>query len=336
MKAIKSTNISTFAEFFQDALYNAEKGYYIKKIATGRDGDFFTLPELHPIFGYLISDFLEKKIEEKNVENKDINIIEFGSGRGLLIKDIVEYFKDKNLNIRYFSVEVGEKAMEYQKNILKNEKKVIFLQELDGSKLEGKFNIHISNEFFDALPCHILKKTKNKIKEIYVDKIKKEFVESKISSSANKFFKKYYSDIKIPEDFIFEVVPSIENVFKKLRNFDIILTVDFGYIDFEQRKPQGSIVCYRNHKFDFNPLENVYQKDISSFVDFWLLEKVARKFGFSVKTIHLWKFITERNIEKIMKMFNTDHNLKRLKASLYLNRLLSDFSNFYVFIAEKT
>src|SRR5688572_21523780 len=57
---IRATGPMTFARFMELALYG-EGGYYRAAAARpGRDGDFLTAPELHPIFGRTLAQAIEE------------------------------------------------------------------------------------------------------------------------------------------------------------------------------------------------------------------------------------------------------------------------------------
>ena len=52
---IKRAGKISFAEFMEIALYDKEGGYYTKPDVFGAEGDFFTSPAAHPIFGALLA-----------------------------------------------------------------------------------------------------------------------------------------------------------------------------------------------------------------------------------------------------------------------------------------
>lgn len=45
----------TFAEFMRVALYWPHGGYYATRAAPGPQGDFYTAPLTHPVFGALVA-----------------------------------------------------------------------------------------------------------------------------------------------------------------------------------------------------------------------------------------------------------------------------------------
>ena len=52
---IRTKGPITFAEFQSVALYLPRGGYYVKQSPFGAEGDFYTAPHLHPVFGALLS-----------------------------------------------------------------------------------------------------------------------------------------------------------------------------------------------------------------------------------------------------------------------------------------
>ena len=80
----------TFARFMELALYDPDGGYYRAEAARpGRDGDFITAPELHPIFGYtLASGFTE--VWERLGRPDPFVIREHGAGTGALATAVLD------------------------------------------------------------------------------------------------------------------------------------------------------------------------------------------------------------------------------------------------------
>src|SRR4030042_146477 len=81
-----------FVQFMDWCLYHPEYGYYrSEKTRIGRDGDYYTSPCVHPIFGHLIAIQLFQMAEILGKETFDV--VEMGGGRGFLCMDILDWAK---------------------------------------------------------------------------------------------------------------------------------------------------------------------------------------------------------------------------------------------------
>ena len=67
-------------------LNDAEHGYYSKKVAIGREGDFITAPEISQVFGELIG-MWAAVVWQSMGSSAQFNLVELGPGRGTLIRD---------------------------------------------------------------------------------------------------------------------------------------------------------------------------------------------------------------------------------------------------------
>ena len=75
-------------KFISNALYHPKKGYYMKKIPFGKDGDFITAPNISKIFSEMIFLWLIS-FWEKFYKGKKINFVELGAGNGEMIHQII-------------------------------------------------------------------------------------------------------------------------------------------------------------------------------------------------------------------------------------------------------
>ncbi len=74
----------TFARFMERALYEPGHGYYRRPApGPGRDGDFLTAPEAHPIFGAAIGRLLEQAWDALG-RPAPFTVTEHGAGTGAL------------------------------------------------------------------------------------------------------------------------------------------------------------------------------------------------------------------------------------------------------------
>ncbi|HBH60947.1 MAG TPA: hypothetical protein DDX85_04235, partial [Nitrospiraceae bacterium] len=88
---IKNKGTITFEAFMHMALYHPGLGYYSSPQTTiGRDGDFYTSPHLHPVFGAMIC----KQLMEMWMimgRPSSFHAVEIGAGVGYLCRDIFNY-----------------------------------------------------------------------------------------------------------------------------------------------------------------------------------------------------------------------------------------------------
>ncbi|MBI4698776.1 MAG: SAM-dependent methyltransferase [Nitrospirae bacterium] len=116
-KIIKEGPI-TFETFMDMALYYPELGYYkARGLEIGRQGDFYTSPHLHKIFGIMIGKQLQEMWEIMG-KPSDFCAIEIGAGEGHLCRDMLEYLRDKEFfnSLTYLIIEINP-AMKQRQNI---------------------------------------------------------------------------------------------------------------------------------------------------------------------------------------------------------------------------
>ena len=144
-------------DFIEVCLYG-KNGYYThtRNEKNAYFKDYATSPLTHPLFGYLISIFLDKLIQSFNTKN-EVKIFEFGAGNGTLAYDITNGLKAiGQRNYKYIAID-------------RSESKSIFpvIKEVDNyPKSES---IIISNELFDAIPHHLFSVQNGEIFEKYVE-----------------------------------------------------------------------------------------------------------------------------------------------------------------------
>ena len=95
-----------FNEFMNDALYG-ENGFYIRGNKAGRrGGDFITSPEVGPLFGTVISEYLDDRWEKLGSPSK-FDVVECGAGPGTLARSILAAKPRCLQAMNYVAVEVS-------------------------------------------------------------------------------------------------------------------------------------------------------------------------------------------------------------------------------------
>ena len=92
MKLAKTNNLP-LDQFINFALYDKDKGFYMKKNPFGKKGDFTTAPNISRLFSEMIAIWILSFWQNLG-SPKTLNLIELGAGNGEMMKTIIESFKN--------------------------------------------------------------------------------------------------------------------------------------------------------------------------------------------------------------------------------------------------
>ncbi|MFO7967822.1 MAG: class I SAM-dependent methyltransferase [Archaeoglobaceae archaeon] len=274
----------TFKEFMELALYHPQFGYYSTKEI---EEDYITSSSFELFAkGLLVAfrDMLEKCGGD--------TIVEFGAGDGKLAEQI-----SRKLNVNYIIVEKSQHMKEAAQQRLEGFENVNFMDEpeLENLQING---VVFTNEFFDALPVNVVVKDKNgELKEVYVDHRDDKFVEL-IQELSNPEIEDYFArlDIELEEGARAEVnldaIHYIER-FSRILKEGFVLTIDYGFPSEELytlERSDGTVACYTDHTYNFNPYIKVGEQDITSHVNFSALMEYGNESGLDLTglTNHLY------------------------------------------------
>ena len=277
MKLDKKNNLP-LDQFINLALYDKDKGYYMKKNPFGKDGDFITAPNISRLFSEIIAIWIItfwKSIGSP----KQFNLLELGAGNGEMIKVIYETLMNFPECYNACSFVIHEKSdflINQQKKNL-NSKNFLWLKNIE--KLNTNPTILLANEFFDAIPIKQFFKKKDGWFERFVnfnDKKKAQFKEEKID------IEKIEKDLNFKISKNQSVIEYSPDTFKYLRiicdliqkNDGGILIIDYGYAD---SKMYETLQAINNHKYS-NILENIGDSDITHNINFHSFEKFINQF----------------------------------------------------------
>jgi SAM-dependent MidA family methyltransferase len=282
-----------FSQFMEWCLYHPEYGYYqSERPKIGRDGDYYTSPCVHPLFGSLIARQLSQMSEQLGVETFDV--VEMGGGRGFLCEDVLQWAR-KNSSVfyqrlRYHLIETAPSFLKEQRERLSEYKKEGKIFWMDREALEeGKVQIEgcfLSNELVDAFPVHQVIFDHGELKEIYVAQDHGQLKEQRGELSDSRIASYFQSmDITLQEDQRAEVnlkaLDWMEKVAWCLKK-GFVLTIDYGYLAKELYGPhrrKGTLLCYTQHQTSDNPYERLGQQDITSHVNFTSLIQKGEEVG---------------------------------------------------------
>jgi SAM-dependent MidA family methyltransferase len=282
-----------FSQFMEGCLYHPEFGYYrSEKIRVGKNGDYYTAPCVHPLFGHMIAKQLFQMSTILGTETFDV--VEMGAGRGFLCRDVLDWAKanspDFFRRLRYHLIEIApgdleertERLSEYEK-----EGKIfsVDLDEFEKGKLEveGSF---LSNELVDAFPVHRVVFDRGALKELFVVHRNGAFEEAWGAPSEESISRYMESmGMALEEGQKAEVnlnaLDWIKNVARCLKR-GFALTIDYGHLAEElyaSYRREGTLLSYFQHRTSQNPFERPGEQDITSHVNFTGLIKKGEEVG---------------------------------------------------------
>ena len=284
---IKDEGFIPIDEFMQIAMTGANLSYYRSKQPLGAEGDFITAPEISQIFGEMLAIWCIDAWEKLGKPSK-CNLLEYGSGRGNLIRDLLrtaqktqEFYDALDIWI----IDINPKLIEIQQEILTQfvDKKIKWIGKIE--EVEAFPTIILANEFFDALPIKQYEKQdvgwKEKILVISEDKKSLKFASRNIDLAQDRALSIEY--FNAPTGAIYEKSAESLSIIEQIsehigQNKGAALIIDYGYdIDPEYRTEtqyNSTLQAVKNHKY-IDVFDEVGEADISAHVDFFALKKAA-------------------------------------------------------------
>lgn len=326
LKKIKKKKILALDEYIDFCLYKFKESYYQKKILFGHNGDFVTSPHISSIFSEMLAIWIVL-FWNKIKQPRTINILELGPGDGTMSKDIISSLNKINFfkcKINYFLLEKSKSLKKVQKEKLKNEKNIYWVNSL--KKFKKNNLVIVSNEFFDALPIKQFTKINESWFEKFIicnDNCSIDFTLKKKKMETMKDIKKIYN---LGINKFIEYSPILEVLIKDISNAlkiknSIFLTIDYGeYSETCNDTIQG---IYKNKKSHI--LKNIGNTDITYQVNFFHLVKLFKK-----NKLHLVDFSNQSEFLKKLGIIERAKSAKKYLGKkqqntldLAINRLLS-------------
>lgn len=286
----------TFAQFMELALYHPELGYYTSAdLRVGRQGDFYTSPHVHPVFGRLLARQIEEMWQVTGTDGEFV-IVEFGGGSGLLATDILGAMSHAFLACtRYVIVEINPKLEEIQRERLSEvhvpEGKIKWVRDL---REMPEPDLHragciLSNELIDAFPAHRVKQKERRLREIYVG-VKANRIVEVLDEPSTPEIERYLAknSIKLADGQEIEVNLRALSWLEEVATFldkGFVLTIDYGYESRDLAGPRffnGSLLGYRRHEVSHNPYEAIGKQDLTSHVNFTALMNRGEEVGLAI------------------------------------------------------
>ncbi|MED5502336.1 MAG: SAM-dependent methyltransferase [Pseudomonadota bacterium] len=337
-----------FSEFMNLSLYHPDYGYYTNKSNIfGDQGDFITSPITSSMFGECISNEFINIIRSL----KKPSILELGGGDGSLAISIFKYLKkNKSLPDKYIILEISENLINYQKERVKkefpNDYNIFkWITNLEDINING---LVIANEFFDALPTERFRINNSKLETLYIESNNQSFNyiwDESSNDFANELSKaKNNHNIDFSDGYISELNLNNSKWIKaidKCVDTGVLFVIDYGYASqeyFLHDRSDGTLVCIHKHKSNFDPLSNIGNQDISSFVNFSHLKNLSLNTDLTVSGfLSQSSFLINLNILDIHQSKNYSADEAQIESNKLKNILLPNTMGelFKVLVMQK-
>jgi len=326
-----------FARYMELCLYHPQFGYYMQgRERTGIRGDYFTSPDLHPIYARLVA---RQAVEMWEVLERPspFTWVEMGPGRGYFARDFLLGAMRREPEflaaLDYVAVEPSPRQrVRLRERFAQDETagKIRVVESLE--KVESVIGCFFSNELVDAFPVSVVTRAAGQLKEIYVTADGDRFSEKTgpLSSTALAAAVARYAP-GLEEGHRAEMnLPAAEwmrAVAAKLRR-GFVVTIDYG--DLAERlytpdRPRGTLMAYRGHTATEDFYSAPGETDLTAHVNFSALidagkEAALEPAGFTTQERFLLALGEENAFRDLYDPGQTE--TEQLQARLKLKRLI--------------
>ena len=276
----------TFAAFMEACLYHPEHGYYTRGRSAEGAGDYYTSPDIGPLFARLLARQFREMWEQMGRPQR-FQLVECGAGSGRLAAQLAAAVSEREPELgralELTLVEASASLRAQAEAVVRECGPRFGVQESLPSSVTGCV---FSNELLDALPVHRVVLRHDGLKEIFIaaeaDELREK--EDELSSAAiARYLERYGAPLE--EGQFAEVnLAALEWLEKAATVVErgFLLTIDYGHRARELYGPahrRGTLLAYRGHRAEENWLEAPGEQDLTSHVNFTALEERGRELG---------------------------------------------------------
>lgn len=330
-KIIADKGYITVDEMMRISMSDLESSYYRSRQPLGENADFITAPEISQMFGEMIGIWALCAWDQLG-RPVNVNLIEFGPGRGLLMRDVLRataHIQDFHGALNISLCEINPVLMEEQsRNLQRHNVGISYISKI--SDIANNFpSIIIANEFFDALPIKQYIKLKNKWHERVIDLDKNGTFKWNHINSPNLF----EDHINAQEGAILEQSLASQLVTSEIsrhleNNKGAALIIDYGY----NLRPNiraldqynSTLGAIKSHKFH-NIFEDIGSADLSVHVDFDALQNIiTSSYTLNSYLINQKELLKSLGIDvRLNSLIQKNPDLAQILTNQY-NRLIAD------------
>ncbi len=313
----------SIANFWAQALFDPQHGYYTSKEPFGSNGDFITAPEVSQMFGEMLASWWVATVQTNSLSN--IALVEIGPGRGTLMADMLRTIAQIDPKLRdslsVHMVEASPRLTKIQQQALANSGFTVEWHETPETLPEQPLGI-VANELFDAIAIRQFEKTQTGWVErcIAID----DQNELCFALGTAKLDEAIIPNLPAPSGTIFEYSPAREAFIQTLAR-RIAMEGGFGlFIDYGHAKSGfgDTLQGLKSHEFA-NVLSNIGIIDITCHVDFEALGLATKLAGAkALPVLEQGEFLARIGIKERTERLTKSAPDQSQNISAALNRLI--------------
>ena len=310
----------TFARFMDLALYDPDGGYYRADMARpGREGDFLTAPEAHPIFGAAVARAVADAWDRFG-RPAPFTLRESGAGTGVLGVAILDGLRgerpDLAATIRYQPVEVEETRLDALAARFEAAGLAATLDRTSATDAPAD-GVILANEVLDALPVHRLVQRGDALREVLVgsgdDGVP--FVDVEAVPSTPALAMRLESEgVVLADGQRAEICLALDGWVARVAvglGRGVALFIDYGYPAAELydpvRRRDGTLRAYLRHRVHDDPYIHVGRQDLTAHVDVTAVERAAAAAGLThLGTTTQAEFLVGLGTEDLLRAIQED------------------------------
>ncbi len=283
----------SFQHFMGLALGHPRWGYYSRKrLAWGAGGDYETSPEVHPIFGYLWARQIAECWERLGRPDP-FQLVELGAGSGAFAAAILGWLRERAPAcagaLRPLLLDGHRKRLDDQRRALEDAELAASHALLEEwlARSQPVTGVVISNEFFDALPVHLVERRGEMLHEWQVVSAAGGGFAFELGPPAAPALEAYFARCGVmPGDGCrAEVSLAAPELMRRIAGRierGYLITIDYGAEAADLYAPwrrMGTLMAFRDHSPQPDPLASPGLLDLTAHVDFTPLAAAAEGFS---------------------------------------------------------
>jgi SAM-dependent MidA family methyltransferase len=271
----------------ENALYGADGYYAAGHARSGRDGDYFTAPDVSPLFGRLLAAIFGRWAE--TLPASPFHLVEAGAGEGVLSQSVARALRQDVRRSSDFSYIAVERSAARRQKL-----------EFLGEEMPGPFQILsdfsalpngslrgciFANELIDAFPVHKIRKRGDKLEEGFVEQTggaRRWAWGAPSTPEIPAYFERL--GIKLPEGYETEVNLAMRAWVRdaaRILRWGWIVLIDYGRpanLYYHPERAEGTLRGFSGHKRCGDVLSSS-RMDLTADVDFTSLALDGREAG---------------------------------------------------------